>query len=389
MKYLCKITLKNKRIKQLSIVIFLVYTMQSFAQTIPTNIQHLLDSLQEKTRYELNYKRLNSNVRINNVPMHRLFTDEIIAQAKEANIKLEWGMIYDEEMRNRLLDLMQNRYREDELDTLVNRYMNDASILYSTSIMASELCKFDTMTVFKQTLDKYFEDLKSKEVQIIYDHRHNYNVFNMLHLDTTQAYIQVFDSLKNIRRKNIINYYLYENSYELSFYATLCSYLCDERFIPVLIEALDNSKNYQKRKVLEALARMGVEPYYSDLLKEETLTKEEVESGVDIDSDFFLKVIRTQEGFLAYAEMLKSNRKCAIIPGYSKRSYGDELKFCVLEDIYYNLENKDMREYIAGGTTEWWRVVPNPLPLDWVEKVDWLYNWMQENYGKYEIRWDY
>src|SRR5690554_1160622 len=120
MKYLCKITLKNKRIKQLSNVIFLVYTMQRFEKKIPTNIQHLLDSIQEKTRYELNYKRLNSNVRINNVPMHRLFTDEIIAQAKEANIKLEWGMIYDEEMRNRLLDLMQNRYREDELDTLVN-----------------------------------------------------------------------------------------------------------------------------------------------------------------------------------------------------------------------------------------------------------------------------
>ena len=290
-------------------------------------------------------------------------------------------------MRNRLLQLLKNEYRPDELDTLAERGV--ALSFEANEKLALDICKFDTMKLFKNTLDNFFNEVKRKQPKEYgYKYFYNYNVFKILKLDTTLIFRQVLESIIIKDKASYIYDIKNNNNQDLSSIAELCSYVNDKRFIKPLIEALNKPNNFRRKVVIEALARMKVEPYLTNLLKENTHTKAKVLSGNNIDYTLFTGVLRSQESFLELSKYLKSNIPCHFTSEETeeeRQRHGGELKFCILQAIYNNLENEDMKTLIGNGTDKIY--VPYDITPEWDAALDKLYNWMQKNCGRYKISW--
>jgi len=376
-----------KKITVLSLIYFII-VFDCYSQRIPDDIQVTLDKLKNETRQSLKNKRLDSNsseLHIN--PIQWALSDKQFETVEKLGLKLNLGMIYDEDMRNRLLQLLKNEYNPVELDTLAERYISSSIIANEQLAFAS--CKFDTMKLFKSTLDSFYNDIKTKTtVNVGYKYFYKYDVFKLLKLDTSKFFKHVLGSVNNKDKESFIYDIKHNNKTDLTSIAELCGYVNDKRFIKPLIEALDKPDNFRRNIVIEALARMKVEPYHSNLLKEYTLPVDKIISGYGYNYFVFIDVLRSQESFLELSKYLKSDVPCMIVEdGESSFHHGDELKFCVMRAIYNNLENKDLKKLIGDGSKKLY--MPYDITPEWDAKLDVLYDWMQKNYGKYEFTWYY
>jgi hypothetical protein len=364
----------------------LAFTINCFSQQIPEDISSTLAKLKAETKNILDNFRIKQQSQGLYIGLiQHALPDEQFKRAVLLNLKLDLGMIYDDDMRNRLLQLLKNEYRPDELDTLVERGL--AVALEANERLALDICKFDTMRLFKNSLDSFFNEIKNKQSNNRgYAYFYKYNVFKLLKLDTTIKFKEV---LNNIRIKDRASYIhdLKNNNQDLSIIAELCGYIKDQRFIQPLIEALNKPNNFSRQVVIESLSRMKIEPYYSNLLKENTHTMAEIQAGIYMDYRLFTEVLRSQDSFLELSKYLKSNTECLIVADedISHRRHGDELKFCILQSIYNNLENPDMKILVGNGTDKIY--IPYNVSPEIETAVDKLYNWMQKNHGNYKITW--
>jgi len=366
----------------------LLFSNAILAQKLPEDIAKTINELKKETSIRLNNIRTNpksGSLYISYIQW--ILPTEQFKKAEKLNLKLDLGLIYDNDSRNRLLQLLKKEYRGDEIDTLLTRYLKE--IIYAAEITALKSCKFDTMHLFKVALDSFYREIKRiKPNDYGYPHFYNYEVFKILKLDTTTVFKEqlefIIEKRKNSFIKNIGN-----NKYvDLSSYAKLCGLINDKRFVQPLIEALNKPGNFNRQVVIEALARMKVEPYCTELLKENTKTISDIEFGESADWELLLYVIRNQESFLELSKYLKSDAECSITSDeYYKRRYGDELKYCVFEALYNNLENKDLKRILNIGGDKF------NMPYDKTPEIDVaverLYLWMQKNYGKYKFTWYY
>lgn len=369
-------------------LIYVAFTLNSLCQQMPDDIQATLNKLKAETRTSLDDNRTNRNTRGFHVGLIQwALPDEQRKKAEQLNLKLDMGMIYDNSMRNRLLQLLKNEYRTDELDTLTKRYLADSKYAYEYE--ALKYCKFDTMKLFKNSLDSFYNEEKLKKPKDYgYTYFYNYDVFKILKLDTTEIFKQVLDSVMTKEKENFIYDLKSDNYRDLSSTAELCGYINDKRFIQPLIEALNKPNNFRREVVIKALARMKVEPYYTNLLKNNIHTLSEVISGISIDYTIFTDVLRSQESFLELSKYMKSNIPCIVTSESTEeelKRHGNEFKFCILQIIYNNLDNADMKTLVWNGADKIY--VPYDITPEWDAAVDKLYNWMQKNYGKYKINW--
>ena len=162
----------------------------------------------------------------------------------------------------------------------------------------------------------------------------------------------------------------------------MCGYIGDKRFIKPLIEILNKAEeDYQKEKIIEALTRMRVEPYYSDYVKKRTLTMEQIkdeDKWLDFKIEDFVNVLGTQEAFLELSNYLLSNKPYSTIvidyedhPEHRHYPVSDNA-FILIRD---NIENREVQEMIGKKSIE-----------DYTPYLKPLYDWMQKNYGKYKIK---
>ncbi len=368
-------------------LIHIFFALNCLCQQIPGDIQATLDKLKVETRISLNDIRINRQSRGYYIGLIQwALPDDQREKVEKLNLKLELGMIYDNDMRNRLLQLLKNEYRPDELDTLAKR--GTAMSFKANERLALDICKFDTMKLFKNTLDSFFNEVKRKQPKDHeYKYFYNYNVFKILKLDTILIFRHVLDSIIIKDKASYIYDLKNNNTQDLFSIAELCGYVNDKRFIQPLIEALNKPNNFRKEVVIKTLARMKVEPYHTNLLKENTHTMTEILSGINVDKTLFTDVLHSQESFLELSKYLKSNIECMVVADEEnpRRRHGDELKFCVLETIYNNLDNADMKALVWNGADKIY--VPYEIAPEWDAALDKLYNWMQKNYGKYKISW--
>jgi hypothetical protein len=363
-----------------SIFIIVCLTLLNFTNgQIPVSIKQRMETLKKETKIGLDKYRTNVEHTRPNLPYRlsfELWKEESLADSLKLNLHI--SMIYDDEMRDRLVQLMRNGYREDELDTLVNRLVDGYPAQYENYAM--EACKFDTLPFFKAALDSFYLDLKNKSTKNIgYPHMHTYEVFKLLKLDTTEVFQQALEITLKREREREREGYLTSTYYNHSSLARLCGYIGDKRFIPPLIEALDKPDNFSQGVVLEALARMRVEPYYSEYVKfRMPRTLERIKQdypGFSIDE--LVYVIGTQEAFLELAKYLLSDVPYAVdIADEQDDSYSTS--FPIANDAFYlvqkNIENEDLQE-----------VIKNKSPYD-TPILKQTYDWMQKNYGKYKIK---
>ncbi|GHT29041.1 hypothetical protein FACS189432_07810 [Bacteroidia bacterium] len=303
---------------------------------------------------------------------------------------LNLGMIYDNAMRDRLVELVQYKFREYEIDTFMNRHI--ANNVISNRSYAFDACKFDTLTIFKSTLDSLFLDVinhATEEEKIIINkyytfekNKYKKQVFSLLNLDTTEIFKQTYKTLTERDNAEWKEYIVAPKAYNRTGLAELCGQIGDKRFIKPLIEALDKPDNFERETVLEALARMRVEPYYSEYVKfrmPRTIEQIKNESpGFKIDD--FVYVLGTQEAFLELSKYLLSDYMYSIdmasaAPEIETQMHITPMSMGALNLIYNNIENKDLQA-----------IFPDRYIYSHPELAQPVYDWMQKNYGKYKIK---
>ena len=374
-----------KKNNLLLILLFLT-SFSCLGQTLPEDIQHRLDSLQDNARTALyNYRIDRDKGELYTRSLEREFLYPKSLWEKTKNYHLSLGMIYDEAMRERIVRLMRNEYEAYELDTLADQYISNSSRSREWNIL--DICKFDTLQIFKTTLDSLFVDIQNKNPEDSLLRKHDYaykreyrlEVMKLLQLDTTKLYKQAYFQLVEKDRNQFINRRLNEKNYDRTAIAELCGYIGDKRFIPLLIEALDKPENFRREKVLEALARMRVEPYYSDYVKFRTRTREQILTETPLfDIDDLVYVIGTQESFLELSQYLLSD----VAESYDildlpegSISHTHLMYDAACSLLKVHIENEEVQEMLRErGADE------DP------EIIKQLYDWMQKNYGHYKIR---
>lgn len=382
-----------KRYVLLIISILFLNIYLSEAQGIPEDVRVYLDSLREDARKKLTMYRVNPeegelyiNLRYRFDSYYRLKGDsELFSKAENLNLNI--GMIYDEPMRQRIMALMRNEYEDWELDTLVNRYLNRN--IDTFTCRAIDQIQPDTSAFFRMALDSVFAEVVRRNSEAPpspwMKKNYIYETFLSLQLDTTAIFRQLFAEKKELTAQKVRERYLAEDGkyFQYTLIAKLCGYIGDPRFEKLLIEALDKPKTFNKPDVLNALVRMKVEPYYSDYLKkwigrsQEDINTQEPDFKLDELAD----IIRTQEAFREISRYLFSEIPYAII-FHDMDQTQVPLYLKAFSLIRKNINNKEMREFAERGRV----YEEGDYGFEDLELRKEVYEWMQNNYGKYEIK---
>jgi uncharacterized protein YqfB (UPF0267 family) len=385
-------------------------TIVSFSQNMVSDIQTYFIELKTDIKLKLDSCRTNTNLgnwRRNhlNVPLiqrllflQKLGTygeniDNMRKKVDSLNLTLSWQMIYDDSMTERMIQLLNNEYRKDEFETLVNREMVLLSQNMGFEQDAMWQMKADTSKVFlmvKDSLNKYRNREKHPKLY------QNFDVFLYMKSDTTARFRFVLDSVKKAEKEHIENYYLDNYHFDIEDLITVCGYVNDKRFVEPLINILKKSKSrideltkmleekesYDLRKeknlnekiipiITDALVRMKVEPYRTDLLKKltqplDTIKKQNFTGSLGYLSSF----ADNPDYLLEISKYLYSEANTMYTSeGPEGTAYKDAYR-----KITEHIENKGLQDIINSPDFN--------LEKDRFK----IYEWMQKNYGKYEIK---
>jgi len=175
---------------------------------------------------------------------------------KADSLNLDIGMIYDDNMRNRIVQLLRNEFAKNELDTIVARRFK----VYEEQIRvkAFDLCRFDTLQPFQDSLYIYWE----RRSRTHHKDYWKYNVMGRLHLDTTAIFQKIFDSLFQEWKEQTITEAKETIQFDLKRIIKLCGAIKDRRFAPPLTDLFTQSLDEEIRRLAEiALVQMHIEPY--------------------------------------------------------------------------------------------------------------------------------
>jgi hypothetical protein len=187
----------RKNILTFAIVISVI---QCFGQQLPEDIQQVLDSLKNDMQTILSNYRINPEKRGELCSLGLKYNFPSYLRDKADKFNLNLGLIYDNEMRDRIVELMRNEYREYELDTLVDRRINSMKTVYE--YRAIDSCHFDTLQIFKNALDSFYMDGKDKNSGTIYlISAYKHPVLKLLQLDTTEIFKQAYNRIRERERK--------------------------------------------------------------------------------------------------------------------------------------------------------------------------------------------
>jgi hypothetical protein len=233
--------------------------------------------------------------------------------------------------------------------------------------------QIDTLSILIEARNSLYDSLEAMDPWDIIKRRnraYDLEVFRSLELDTLSIFKQAFNEIVERERERIlaeprsINRTLVELAWRIG----------DERFIQPLIEVLEHQG--QQRRVIEALVRMRVEPFYSDFVRERTLTTEQIMSDerLNFDLEDFVGVLGTQQAFLELSRFLLSNKPYReIVSG--RDSFFTPVSNSAFFLIRHNIRNEDLQKImrVQGGHTD-------------PQVKRYVYDWMQANFGNYEIR---
>ena len=181
------------------------------AKQLPEFVQQRLDSVKKEIQKSLTYYRLwdrsNGYMTLPCYLRYGVFSDEETCLIDSLDLNLSVEMVYDDAMRNRIVQLLRNEYEEWELDSLINRQIGYRAI--SIEREARKSCKFDTLQIFKTALDSLYTDLKNRNpedsilIKYEYVEKNKYKpeIFKLLELDTTAIFKQTYQKVVERERE--------------------------------------------------------------------------------------------------------------------------------------------------------------------------------------------
>jgi hypothetical protein len=376
----------------------IVSDIQTCFEELKTNIQLKLDSCRTNPdigdfRYGLLKTKLINFLAYNKKSSSYGKTRHDLEKELDAlNPQLHWQMIYDDSMIERMIQLLNNKYRKDEFDTLINRRWQRIEKKDWKRIVMYTM-KADTLKIFKYIKDSLNVHRNKNIHKDIYQ---DDEVFQYLRLDTTSRFRFVKDSLMQAEHERVVNDYLNSYHFEIGNLIRTCGYVNDKRFVEPLIDLLNKIKRRAEEitKVLEekesydleneknlnekiipviknTLVRMKVEPYRTDLLKELTQPLDTVKKQDFTGKPDYLSIFADNPDYLLeLSKYLHSDANTMITSeGFDGTAY---------EDAYITI-----KKYIKNKSL--WDIINQP-DFDLEKDRFTIYDWMQKNYGKYEIK---
>ena len=196
-------------------------------------------------------------------------------------------------------------------------------------------------------------------------------------LDTAYFFQQQITSkLEEFVKKSIPNQYVY----------TAGMLGNDPRFIQLLQEALKDSIKFDPYAVKMSLARNDIGAYAEEMLEKNRIETEWFKKD-KFDSD--LRFYENNEAFpnLAYLntqESIKEYSKLLAIEHFEQIDGGDYTLYSIPVSVLIGLSNlilnPDFQEYLRQVDP------PNNVTKD---HITWVQNWLEENYGNYELERDF
>jgi hypothetical protein len=174
-------------------------------------------------------------------------------------------MVYNDAMVERTLQLLRNEYRQDELDTLVNRYFMNIYTRKSpprniTTLEADVLNKIVNDSIIKvRHIRDSLNKTRDKKMHSGFYNEIDAAVF--LNWHKTERFDHLADSLTIARRESIRNRYLNDTIFNMRQLIESCGWVGDERFIKPLIEFAEQSKiESLKTAAIQKIQRLKVKP---------------------------------------------------------------------------------------------------------------------------------
>lgn len=245
-------------------------------------------------------------------------------------------LLYNQEMQDRILDLLNNKWQEWEIEMMVNRYVE-----------------------YKRS---FLNDAKKIQKQ-----------------DTNKTYSQVLDSLKKSYAKELENKYRNNFPSDYESFVEVASYISNPHYIEPIKKNLSRNPSFYSI----CLARMGNEPYLTNEM--EKLKQYLKEKDYKKVNDIVFSTIRTQESFKILSEVLLTKET---YNPYSEGNYTHPYYRLAMETICTLLANEEVRELFSEEDRQ--KSIFYPMirfsPYFTEKHAKRLYDWMQKNYGKYKIR---
>jgi hypothetical protein len=213
---------------------------------------------------------------------------------------------FNKKIKDRLLEVLSNKWTDKELNVWVQKYViEDSTIQYSVDFYAKEISKRK-----KIPYQKARDSLQGVKIE------------------------QVKERTKQGRIDNNL--------------ILLVGWLDMQEAIPVLKNALQNSRQYNNEKVRLSLARLGVEPYYSEALKYYSVKQKNEYGEFETDpiSDYYqrgrrLLFICTPASIEVASQWLKSTKK---VNPLSEGNYLVPLANFAVVDLSEMILNEDFRK---------------------------------------------
>ena len=365
-----------------------------FAQDIPKetpeDIQIRLLEIKENMTLKLDSCRINRNIgRWTNDYLGGYFLPSEQEKIDSLGLRLNWGMLFDEPMRQRMLQLFRNEYKPEEMQQLLDRWME---IFDKTPLRfkqrATDFIRADTMQIVRNardSLNRYHrEEIDGRLFQTS-------DAFFALKLDTFPYFRCLVDSLRKAERINKEKEYIIRAMFDMPSLIEASGNVGDKRFVEPLIEILtdleqghskETDKNrissykHQIYQVKSALIKMKIEPYRTDFLKQYIRPLEDVKKHTPKDLVGFLGSLAyfgdNQDYLLEMSKYLWSSASTdiSVVFGHTGVAYRQAFTFLVRL-----IQNEDFKQLVG-----------DPKTFDIDNRRFEVYDWMQANYGGYEIK---
>ena len=291
-------------------------------------------------------------------------------------VDLTLNGMFDKDMRKRVLQLLKNEYEEGELEKAIQKEL--------------DLWGFNKVT-YSQSRINWRKLPKS---------------LHKIYKDTSSIEFKAFaDSCWQVKMESMRKEYTENYMFELDRVINICYYLNDKKIKKQLIKMYNDTTftEYYHNKIQAALIRRKIEPYYTKCFKRNMYSDTTNEDMMTHNIDTLSKFIHSQESFLELSKFLLTNKivywaeeedngNIVSQKSFSQETdeivynaHNDYVFFYAFIEIKWKIRNQDLWDFIGYH--------PNNEKEEYIKSITYfafqnrkkIYDWMQANYGKYEI----
>lgn len=294
------------------------------------------------------------------------------------NVDCSLNSRFDKDMRKRVLQLLRNEYAEGELEKAMQRELDKWG--------------FNKVT-YGQSRINWYKLPKS---------------LHKIYKDTSSVEFKAFaDSCWQVKMESMRKKYTENYMFNLDALLNVCYYLKDKKIEKQLIKMLNDTtlKQYHK-EIQAALICRHIEPYYTQCFMRNMYNDTTYDSKMRCNIDTLSHYIHSQESFRELSKFLLTNTivhwvdaddmddNGSIVSTKTISQESDEMVynenndyifFDAFLEIKWKIRNQDLWDslgYHPNNKDEEYR---NDLMFFAFQNRRKIYEWMQANYGKYQI----